>query len=256
MLAQLAFRHFVFAALAVQRVEDLEVHSVILGIRNVKGGFCDAELFKARAEVVPVALGGLEACAVILVGHFKAQTLHFVLNIEILVHILVRAVFDPRLGRCAVDFALQDLVFGRDLRSRFVVRNGEVVNVCAGRQLGVVVLCGPVQILIVAARKAEAHGNGQKQRHGNLCDSFHGVCSVPFLNIADKMPTKVCCCSLYRRYGKMSSYFVAGFGAFASSSPQRTFKTSSKTVSGALPPSATLMYGRLPAESITLFGMP
>ena len=54
----------------------------------------------------------------------------------------------------------------------------------------------------------------------------------------------------------MSSYFVAGFGAFASSSPQRTFKTSSKTVSGALPPSATLMYGRLPAESITLFGMP
>ena len=49
----------------------------------------------------------------------------------------------------------------------------------------------------------------------------------------------------------MSSYFVVGFGAFASSSPQRTFKTSSKTVSGALPPSATLMYGRLPAESIT-----
>ena len=57
-------------------------------------------------------------------------------------------------------------------------------------------------------------------------------------------------------HGKMSSYFVAGFGGFASSSPQRTFKTSSKTVSGALPPSATLMYGRLPAESITLFGMP
>ena len=137
-----------------------------------------------------------------------------------------------------------------------ILKGFVVVNVCAGRQFGAVVLCGPVQILIVAARKAEAHGNGQKQRHGNLCDSFHGVCSVPFLNIADKMSTKVCCCSLYRRYGKMSSYFVAGFGAFASSSPQRTFKTSSKTVSGALPPSATLMYGRLPAESITLFGMP
>ena len=250
--AQLVFRDLALAALAVQRLKDLEVHRVVLGVGDVERGLGDAEFLERGAEQAPVAVGRLLRLRVVVVGHREAEALHLVLHPEILVDVGRRAVRDPLGGGGILDFALQHSGLGVDLRRRFIVCDGEIINVCADGKLRIATARGPGQVFVVAAREAEAQDGCEQERRSAILQSFFIVCSslsfwCAFVIILPMRP-------VVQHLNRRMCIFCEG--QRASASPHRIFSVSSSTSSGGFPASATLMYGRLPAESMTLFGMP